>query len=60
MVKTEPFDATRRLTSPEAQAELLSSALARGDEIYVTHALDVITRALQMDQSRTAKSPRSS
>jgi len=30
MVKTEPFDAPRYLTTPDAQAELLNDALASG------------------------------
>src|SRR5487761_2635583 len=38
MVKTEPFDAARYLTSPESQAELLNDALASGEASYVAHA----------------------
>lgn len=48
MVKTEPFDAARYLTSPESQAELLNDALASGDAAYVAHALGVIARARGM------------
>lgn len=48
MIKTEPFDAARYLTSPEAQAELLNDALASGDAGYVAHALGVIARARGM------------
>jgi DNA-binding phage protein len=45
MVKTEAFDAAPYLTSPEAQAELLSDALNSGEAVYVAHALGVIGRA---------------
>jgi probable addiction module antidote protein len=45
MVKTEPFDAARYLTSPEDQAELLRDALANGNAGFVGQALDVIARA---------------
>ena len=48
MVKTEPFDAARYLTSPEAQEELLNDALASGDAHYVSQALGVIARARGM------------
>ena len=50
MVKTEPFDAARYLTSPESQAELLNDALASGDAAYVAHALGVIARARGMTE----------
>lgn len=50
MVKTEPFDAARYLTSPEAQADLLNDALASGDAAYVAHALGVIARARGMTE----------
>ncbi len=50
MVKTEPFDATRYLTSPLAQEELLNDALASGDARYVSHALGVIARARGMTE----------
>jgi DNA-binding phage protein len=42
MVKTEPFDASRYMTSPETQAELLNDALASSDAGYVAQALGVI------------------
>lgn len=48
MVKTEPFDAARYLTSPEAQAELLNDALSNGNAAYVALALGVIARARGM------------
>jgi probable addiction module antidote protein len=48
MVKTEAFDAAQYLTTPEAQAELLSDALATGDAAYVAQALGVIARARGM------------
>ena len=50
MVKTEPFDAARYLTSPESQTELLNDALASGDAGYVAHALGVIARARGMTE----------
>jgi DNA-binding phage protein len=39
MVKTEPFDASVYLTSPESQEELLNDAFASGDARYVSQAL---------------------
>lgn len=55
MVKTEPFDGARYLTTPEAQSELLSDALASGDAGYVAHALGLIARAHGMTEiARTA------
>jgi probable addiction module antidote protein len=48
MIKTEPFDAARYLTSPEAQAELLNDALASGNAAYVARAFGVIARARGM------------
>jgi probable addiction module antidote protein len=50
MLKTEPFDAARYLTSPEAQTELLNDALASGDAAYVAQALGVIARARGMTE----------
>lgn len=50
MLKTEPFDAARYLTSPEAQAKLLNDALASGDAAYVAQALGVIARARGMTE----------
>src|SRR5437763_15499544 len=50
MVKTEPFDAARYLTSPGAQAELLNDALASGDAGYVARSLGVIARARGMTE----------
>ncbi len=50
MVKTEPFDAARYLTSLESQAELLNDALASGEASYVAHALGVIARARGMTE----------
>ena len=46
--KTPPFDAARYLASPEAQAELLSDAMASGDAGYIANALGVIARARGM------------
>jgi probable addiction module antidote protein len=55
MAKTQPFDAARYLTSPEAQGELLNDALASGDAAYIAHALGVIARARGMtDVAREA------
>jgi probable addiction module antidote protein len=50
MVKTEPFDAARYLTSPESQAELLNDALASNNAAYVAQALGVIARARGMTE----------
>jgi probable addiction module antidote protein len=50
IVKTEPFDAARYLTSPEAQEELLNDALASGDAGYVAQTLGVIARARGMTE----------
>jgi probable addiction module antidote protein len=50
MIKTEPFDAARYLTTPEAQAELLNDALASGNAPYVAQALGVIARARGMTE----------
>jgi probable addiction module antidote protein len=48
--KTLPFDAARYLASPEAQAELLSDAMASGDAGYIANALGVIARARGMTE----------
>ena len=59
MITTEPFDAARYLTSPDAQAELLNDVLASGDAAYVAHALGVIARARGMTEvPRQAGVPR--
>ena len=50
MVKTEPFDAARYVTSAESQEELLNDALASGDAGYVSRALGVIARARGMTE----------
>jgi probable addiction module antidote protein len=50
MTKTEPFDAARYLTTPEAQAELLNDALTSGNAPYVAQALGVIARARGMTE----------
>jgi probable addiction module antidote protein len=50
MVKTEPFDASRYMTSSEAQAELLNDASPSGDACYVAQALGVIARARGMSE----------
>ncbi|MGA9865876.1 MAG: addiction module antidote protein [Acetobacteraceae bacterium] len=50
MVKTEPFDAARYLTSRETQAELLNDAFATGDAAYIAQALGVIARARGMTE----------
>ncbi len=49
-MKTEPFDAARYLTTPEAQAELLNDALTSGHAPYVAQALGVIARARGMTE----------
>lgn len=50
-IKTIPFDPAQYLTSPEAQAELLSDALETGDAGYIANALGVIARARGMSGS---------
>jgi probable addiction module antidote protein len=48
MVKTEPFDAARYLSTTESQAELLNDALTSGNAAYIAQALGVIARARGM------------
>jgi probable addiction module antidote protein len=48
--ETRLFDAARYLSSPEAQAELLSDALEVGDAGYIANALGVIARARGMTE----------
>jgi probable addiction module antidote protein len=48
MLKTEPFDAARYLTSARAQTELFNDALASGNAAYFAHALGIIARARGM------------
>ena len=50
MVKTEPFDPARYLTTPEAQTELLNDALASGSAAYVAQAVGVIARVCGMTE----------
>ncbi|CAK0754055.1 putative addiction module antidote protein [uncultured Gammaproteobacteria bacterium] len=50
MAKTEVFDASRYLTTPETQMELLSDALASGNAAYIAQALGVIARARGMTE----------
>jgi probable addiction module antidote protein len=50
MANTKPFDATRYLTSPSSQEDLLNDALASGDARYVSHALGVIARGRGMTE----------
>jgi probable addiction module antidote protein len=50
MVKTEPFDAARYLTTAQSQEELLNDALATGDARNVSQALGVIARARGMTE----------
>ena len=49
-IKTPPYDPARHLTSPEAQAELLSDAMQTGDAGYIANALGVIARARGMTE----------
>jgi len=44
------IDPVRHLTSPEAQAELLSDAMQTGDAGYIANALGVIARARGMTE----------
>lgn len=48
--QTLPFDASRIITSPEGQAELLADAMASGDAGYIANALGVIARARGMTE----------
>jgi probable addiction module antidote protein len=50
MVKTIPFDASRYITSPEGQQELLDDAFASGNAAYIANALGVIARARGMTE----------
>ncbi len=50
MIKTLPFDPARHITSPEAEAELLSDAMQTGDAGYIANALGVIARARGMTE----------
>lgn len=47
-IKTIPFEASRYLKSPKAQAELLADAVESGDAGYIATALGVIARARGM------------
>ena len=49
-IKALPYDPARHLTSPEAQAELLSDAMQTGDAGYIANALGVIARARGMTE----------
>ena len=50
MIKTEPFDAARYMTSPEDQQDLLDDAFASGSASYIASALGVIARARGMTE----------
>jgi probable addiction module antidote protein len=50
VIKTLPFDPARHITSPEAEAELLSDAMQTGDAGYIANALGVIARARGMTE----------
>jgi probable addiction module antidote protein len=47
-LETIPFDASKYLTSPEAQAELISDALETGDAGYIAVAIGTVARARGM------------
>ena len=47
-LETLPFDASRFMERPEAQAELLAEAFETGDANYITLALGVVARARGM------------
>ena len=49
-IKILPYDPARHLTSPEAQAELLSDAMQTGDAGYIANALGVIACARGMTE----------
>ena len=46
--RTIPYDGAKYFTDAEAQAELLSDALATGDRAYIAQALGTIARARGM------------
>ena len=45
-----PFDGSKYIAEPEAQAELLADALESGHAPYVAHALGLIARARGMTE----------
>ena len=52
-MKTTKFDPAEYLTSPQAQAELVSEAFESGDPKFIAHALGTVARARGMtDVSR--------
>ncbi|MBF0334552.1 MAG: hypothetical protein HQL38_12855 [Alphaproteobacteria bacterium] len=55
MIETEPFDASRYLTTSEARAELLGDALASGNAAYVAQALGVIARVHGLLRDQTSR-----
>lgn len=44
-LKTHPFDATKFLTTPEAQLEFLVAAFETGDEGFIDHCLEKVILA---------------
>lgn len=49
-VKLTPFDGSKYIPEPEAQADLLADALESGHAPYVAHALGLIARARGMTE----------
>jgi probable addiction module antidote protein len=47
---TSPFDPAEFLGTPEAQAALISDALASGDSAYIADAIGIVARARGMTQ----------
>lgn len=49
-IKLAPFDGSKYIPEPEAQADLLADALETGHAPYVAHALGLIARAKGMTE----------
>lgn len=49
-MKTTKFDPAECLTSPKAQAELVSEAFESGDPKFIAHALGTVARARGMTE----------
>ncbi|MDE0698348.1 MAG: hypothetical protein OXH76_21225 [Boseongicola sp.] len=49
-MKTTKFDPAEHLTSPEAQAELVSEAFDSGDPKFIAHALGTVARAEKLER----------
>lgn len=47
-IETIPFDVSKYLKTPEAQAELLADAFNSGDAHYIAHAMGIIAKSKGM------------